>query len=346
MAGRAGRLGLSEQGRSILLADHASERERLFRHYVQGKPESIRSSFNVAEIETWILRLFAQINHVPREEVVRLLASTYGGYLESRKNPDWHERTEAHLKILLEKMESLQLVEEVEGKLRLTLLGQACGKSNFSFKSAMNLVVLLKQVSGSLTAEQLMAYLQTIPEVGGYTSIYKQGARESAWQRDVTFHYGSEVTARLQRGAKDQFDYYARCKRAAILKAWINGEPVEAIERRFSVTSYGGSVGAGDVRGCADRTRLYLRTAYNITDIMLLGEGPDETAIDTLLQQLETGLPAGALKLLALPVSLPRGEYLALYSAGYATPEAVFTLSSDELRKYIGQERVEQLSNS
>lgn len=343
MAGRAGRLGLSEQGRSILLADHASERERLFRHYVQGKPESICSSFNLAEIETWILRLLAQVNQVPREEVVRLLASTYGGYLESRSNPDWHERMEVNLKSLLERMESLQLIEEIEGKFRLSLLGQVCGKSNFSFKSAMNLVALLKQVSGSLTAEQLMAYLQAIPEVGGYTSIYKKGTRESAWQRDVTLHYGSDVTTRLQRGAKDLSDYYARCKRAAILKAWINGEPVEVIERRFSVTPYAGNVGAGDVRGCADRTRLYLRAAYNIADIMLLGEGPDETAIDTLLQQLETGLPAGALKLLALPVSLPRGEYLALYNAGHATPKTVFTLSTDELRKYIGQEQVEQL---
>ncbi|NEO71792.1 MAG: DEAD/DEAH box helicase [Moorea sp. SIO3H5] len=343
MAGRAGRLGLSKQGTSILLADNAPQRQNLFRNYVKGKPEAIRSSFKSTEIETWILRLLAQINQVPRKEVVRLLASTYSGYLESRKNPDWHEQTVTYLKELLERMESLGLVEEMEGQLSLTLLGKECGKSNFSFKSAMELVTLLKQVSGSLTAEKLMAYLQAIPEVGGYTSIFKKGKKESAWQREVKSHYGSEVTSRLQHGAKDIFKYYARCKRAAILKTWINGEPIEAIEQRFSVTRYAGSVGAGDVRGYADRTRLHLQAAFNIADIILLGEGPDETAIDTLLQQLETGLPVGALKLLTLPVSLPRGEYLALFNAGYTTAEAVLSVEKDELCKYIGYQRVEEI---
>ena len=42
MAGRAGRLGLSERGRSVLLADNAMERERLFERYVLGEPEPIR----------------------------------------------------------------------------------------------------------------------------------------------------------------------------------------------------------------------------------------------------------------------------------------------------------------
>ena len=46
MAGRAGRLGFEAEGKAILLADTPMERNQLFRQYVQGQPEVIRSSFN------------------------------------------------------------------------------------------------------------------------------------------------------------------------------------------------------------------------------------------------------------------------------------------------------------
>ena len=88
---------------------------------------------------------------------------------------------------------------------------------------------------------------------------------------------------------------------------------------------------------------MYIRTAYDIADVLLLGEGPDEDSIDRLLKQLETGLPAVALELLDLPVILPRGEYLALYNAGYKKPDTVLSLSEDELRKYTGQLRANRL---
>lgn len=343
MSGRAGRLGLSEQGRSILLAGTSVERETLFHRYVLGEPEAICSSFNPNDIETWILRLLVQVGQIPKNDVARLLANTYGGYLGNRQNPDWHEFIEAHLKVCLEKMEKLALTEEVDGILCLSLLGKACGRSSFSFKSAMQLVDLLNRVPPGFTADKLLAYVQAIPEVGGYISIFKKGTKESAWQRDVTLHYGQEVTRNLQYGAKDNFDYYGRCKRAAILWDWINGEPIESIEKRFSITPFAGSVGAGDVRGYADRTRLYLRSAFEIADILLLGEGPNEDAIDQLLRQLEFGLPTEALELINLPVSLPRGEYLALYKAGITNSENASKLTTEELQQYLGQDRIDLL---
>lgn len=343
MAGRAGRLGLNEKGRSILLADTTFNRERLFYQYIKSELDQITSSFNPNDIDTWILRLLSQVKSVPKDKIVHMLTSTYGGYLESRRNPDWHQLIQQRLNDLLDKMLSLGLLEEEDDRLRLTLLGKVCGASSLSFRSALNLVTLLKKISNSLTAESLIACLQTVPEVGGYTSIFKKGRKESAWQRDVTSYYGVDITQALQIGAYDQYDYYARCKRAAILWNWIKGEPIEGIERHFSITPYAGSVGAGDVRGYADRTRMYLRAAYDITDVLLLGEGPDEEAVDRLLKQLEAGLPADALDLLNLPIALPRGEYLALYNADYKKPDSVFSLSEEELQKYVGEVRVKQL---
>jgi replicative superfamily II helicase len=343
MAGRAGRLGFSEMGRSVLLADNAMERERLFERYVLGEPEPIRSSFDPSDIDTWILRLLTQVERVPRDQIVRLLAGTYGGYLGSMEDPEWHEAADERLETLLERMEELDLVEEEDGQVRLSLLGRACGSSGLSFGSAMRLVDLLKRLGGDLTAEGLMASIQVLPEVGVYTPLFRKGTRESAWQRDVAMRYGPEVARTLQRGAKGNYDYYARCKRAAVLRAWVDGEPIESIERRFTVNPYS-SLGAGDIVNFANTTRLYLRAAYGIADVLLLGERPDEESIDTLLRRLEAGLPADALGLMDLPVSLPRGEYLALYNAGYTTPQEVMALPTDELRRFVGDQRVDRLA--
>jgi helicase len=346
MAGRAGRLGLAEQGRSILLADTPTQRNSLFNHYIKGQPEPINSSFDPNHLETWILRLLSQVQQVLRTKVVPLLAMTYGGYLLNRKNPDWSHNAELEIATLMLKMESLGLIEVFEEDfLRLSLLGKACGQSNFSFRSVMNLVVMLKQRSGNLNAHQLMAMIQATEEVGGYISIFKKGNKESAWQRDVTINYGADITQHLQWGAKDNFDYYARCKRAAILHAWISGSPIEKIEKQFSITPYAGNLGAGDIRSIADRTRLYLRSAFKIADVLLLGMGPNENDIDKLLNQLEVGIPADALDLLNLPFNLSRGEYLALYHDGFTTIQLVQTLSLDRIKKYFEPQKIEQVKD-
>jgi replicative superfamily II helicase len=344
MAGRAGRLGKTEHGQSILLAGSSYERERLFQKYVLGKPEPVRSSFESDHLETWILRLLTQVRQTPREYVIQLLSRTYGGYLANRSNPDWKEQIENDLIDILQKMEELELIEEEEDNIRLSLLGKACGSSNLSFKAAMQLIRLLKRVGGKLTGIQIMGLIQGLDEVGGYTSIFKKGTKEATWPGVVTSKFGHTVSKQLQWGATDLHDYHARCKRASILWEWINGSPIEAIERRFSASPYTGTVGAGDIRGYADRTRFYLRSAFQIAS--LLSVTSDGAGVDTLLKQLETGLPEDALGLLDLPVRLGRGEYLALYTMGYTTPEQVQSLPREELLKYVNQSQAEYIQRA
>ena len=162
MAGRAGRLGYKLEGRSIILADTPTERQNLFVRFVLGTPEGLRSSFDPKQLETWVLRLLAQVRAVPRADVVRLLANTYGGYLASRRSPAWRSNTEERLLEVLELMIGHGVVEETdEGAVRLTLLGRACGRSSLAFGSVLRLVRLLRARSGQrLTAEHLMVLVQ------------------------------------------------------------------------------------------------------------------------------------------------------------------------------------------
>ncbi|ODB82366.1 hypothetical protein A3194_19105 [Candidatus Thiodiazotropha endoloripes] len=343
MAGRAGRFGISDRGRSVLLAETPSSRAHLFEKYVRGTPEPIHSSFDVREIDTWVLRLLSQVAAVPRKDAIHLLANTFGGYLANRENPNWVQDTEKKLTLTLKKMLQLNLVDEYDDTIELTLLGKACGRSSLSFPSSMQLVEIIQNHSQQLTAMKLVGLIQVLPEVSRYTPIMKRGTKEHQWAGEVSRIYGRDITAILQRRASDSWEYHARCKRAAIINQWVCGTPLDQIEQQYSANPFQGTVGAGDVRGFADVTRLYLRAANEIAGIVLLGEGPDSLEVDDMLKRLEIGLSAEALPLMELPVSLSRGEYLNLYNSGFVETEAVLGLSKEEMLQYVTSTNVELL---
>lgn len=345
MAGRAGRLGYNEVGRSIIYAEHGSQRESLFRRYVLGKPEPIRSSFQVEHLETWVMRLLAQVRSKGRRELIHLLANTYGGYLATRNDPQWHDDMEDRLERVLEHMIDLELVEQEDGIVRLSLLGQACGRSSLSFDSAVRLIRILKERQYQpLTAEELMVLVQALPELDAiYTPIMKKGGSESRWSGQAAHIFSPSVVRTLQSRADDVAVYYARCKRAAVLGAWIRGQPIEAIETESTVNFFY-KIEPGHVRGFADTTRFHLRPAYQIVTLLLMTNGPGEEQIDSLLKQLEVGIPSDALGLLSLPISLTRGEYLALFGAGIRTASDFWAVQSEVVARLIGEDRGAQLN--
>jgi helicase len=161
MAGRAGRLGIRERGRSIIYAETSLQRQQLFAKYVKGTLEPLRSSFDLNDLDTWIIRLLAQVQSVPAADVVNLLCKSYGGYIENRRNPKWRHEMADKLTDKLQQMLELELIEEELGHIRLTLLGRACGTSSLSFASAMRLVRLIKDTGvHSLTPRTLIALVQ------------------------------------------------------------------------------------------------------------------------------------------------------------------------------------------
>lgn len=353
MAGRAGRLGYREKGKAIILADNQYERATLLRRYVLGELEPLRSSFDPRHTETWIIRLLAQVGKVKRRDVARLLANTYGGYLANRANPEWQRGMEQALDRLLSEFIRLGLVEEEGDEVRLTLLGQVCGRSSLQFSSAMRLINLLKGASNSaLTTMGLLSFTQGLPELDSTrTPIAKTGRKESRkvtqsetqWPGQAVSRYGHELVQSLQRHADDFFTWYARCKRALILSDWIQGVPMEVIEQRYTTNSYFYAVEYGHIKGIADTTRFHLRAAHQIASVMFIGQAPDESDIETVLKQLEVGLPSEALDLLEIPVPMTRGEYLALYNAGVKSASEMWALPVERVTDLVGKQRAAQI---
>lgn len=355
MAGRAGRLGYSEQGKAIILADNQFDRDALFQRYVLGELEPLRSSFDAKHTETWIIRLLAQVGTINRGEVAHLLANTYGGYLANRVNPDWRTATEIRLEKLLDEFIRLELIEQEGDDIRLTLLGQVCGRSSLTFSSAMRLINLLKGVSaGELTEMELAGIIQGLSELDrinvpvakvGRKENRKLAQSETQWPSRAVGRYGQGLVKALQRNADDFFAWYARCKRALILQDWAQGTPVDDIEQQYSVNAFN-AVSYGHIRSVVDTTRFHLRAAYQIASVMFIDTIPENNAVEVLLKQLEVGLPADALELLDLSVPLTRGEYLALYRAGAKKPADVYVLPVEQLSELINPQKAVVLKSA
>jgi replicative superfamily II helicase len=341
MAGRAGRLGYEKDGKAIVLADTPYERNRLFRTYVQGVPEPMRSSFDSRNPGTWIMRLLCQVDAVPRDSVIELIANTYGGFLAILRDSTWKDMMTGRVNDLLDRMIRDGLVEDEEnGRLRLSMLGRACGESPLSLESSLRLVEMLRRLGGRpLPLESLLALTEALPERDeDYTPQNRHG--EPDWARRASWHFEDGVADLMRMRAESDRAYYARCKRALVVADWIAGENTSDIERTYSSNAFS-PVGAGDIRGFADGTRYVFEAVIRITSIVT-GIAFDSEEVSALLKRLDLGVPAEALSLTDLPVRLERGAILALFHEGLLTAEAVADAEPERLRDLIG-ERAELL---
>jgi replicative superfamily II helicase len=338
MAGRAGRLGYNETGKSIILADTPIERARLFQKYILGTPEEVRSSFQSKDLSTWILRLLSQVQALQANDVPSLLINTFGGYTASRGNPDWAKAIEIQIQRLLDRMVNADLAIKEGDKLRLTNLGRACAVSSLSFESALRLVELMRTTNiTQVPPKHILAVVQVLEEADSiYTPVMKRGQSESVRLSDVISRYGRNMVTILQRYNTGQFTLWERCKRATIIWDWINGDSIESLERRYSPTPFQGTIQYGDIVRIAEGTRLHLRSAQQILAAVFPENSDFLTAIDEILLRLEFGLPSNAIQLTKLDVPLIRGQYLTLSRNGCKTVQDVRTLSKKQLEEYLG----------
>jgi helicase len=336
MAGRAGRLGFNERGKSIIYAESSGERQLLFNRYVRGRLERLESSFDIKKLNTWLIRLLVQIKTVRRADVCTLLTNTFGGYSAIARDPQWRQMAEGQIGKLTERMIALGLLEVEGDNVSLSLLGRACGRSSLLFESALRLVDLIKQSQPAfLTPMNLVALIQALPsEEMGYTPMMKKGTKESVSAAQVSARYGQAVIGILQKYAFDQMEFWARCKRAAVLFDWMNGAPLEKIEEEFSTSQYYYRLEHGDVRRFADLTRFHLQSAAELLSILLAGQisPPD---VDLVIRQLEVGIPSDSLELLDLPIPLTRGEYLSVSAYGVKTVAQVWEMDPAILKQAV-----------
>ncbi|RPD44145.1 DEAD/DEAH box helicase [Hymenobacter sediminis] len=344
MVGRAGRLGYNERGQSFIIANTPMERRQLFRHYVLGQPEAMRSSFTGGNLSTWVLRLLAQISRVDRREVTTLLANTYGGYVEGRSNPSWRSQMDAQVENIIISLIRAGIAEQEDSMLQLTLLGFACANSSLSFESILRLLHLLQLLNpATITLERMLALTQALPELDDtYTPLLKNGNKEKTWPYLAAQKVGNDLIQLYQRSLPDQLAHLRRAKRALLVEAWLEGDTLESLEQAYTNSPYV-PISYGDVRRIVDATRYHFRSVVPIVQALHPMMPLEDEALNLLTARLEVGLPASALSLLKVP-TLNRGEMLLLVRDGIVDPSLAWAAVEPSVIRLFGLERSQALA--
>lgn len=202
----------------------------------------------------------------------------------------------------------------------------------------MRLVELMGRLNVAQTPPgHMLAMVQVLDELDAiYTPVMKKGQSESVRAGEAAQRFGNQIPQLLQRYCRDQVEFWARCKRAVLLHDWIDGTPVDVLEKRYSTTPFGGAIGYGNIIGIADATRFHLRSAHQILATLFPDQPDFLKGLDEILQRLEFGLPSAALPLTEISVRLTRGQYLALLSIGIRSADDLKNLNDDRLRHCVG----------
>jgi replicative superfamily II helicase len=340
MAGRAGRFGYRESGRAIILADNAFQRSQLFARYVTAPPETVRSSFDEQDLDTWLLRLLRQVpSGIRGESAPALLMNTYGAYLRSRVNPAFAQQLQAELSRLIGQMKTQGLLIEDTDGFRLTMLGSACALSSLKLRSCLVLLEAARPyaASGTLTVESLLALAQSLPELDTtYVPLQTKGTAEARWIAAGSARIGARLVNDMARGATEKLVYWRRLKRTLLCLSWIEGLPISQIERTFTVNPYN-EVRAGDIRSCADNGRYHLKSVYGVLSAAFPTSMPAAEEVDTFLLRLEFGISAAALPFIGLMPRLGREDVIALAKVGITDITALKAKTAAELTALLGR---------
>lgn len=268
-----------------------------------------------------------------------MLVNTFGGYSASRANPQWVAMVERDVTTLVDRLLQAGLAEREGDLIHLTLLGRACGSSSLSFESSLRLVELMGHLNVAQTPPgHILAMVQVLDELDAiYTPVMKKGQSESVRASEAAQRFGHQIPQMLQRYCRDQIEFWARCKRAALLHDWIEGTPIDVLEKRYSTTPFGGAIGYGNIIGIADATRFHLRSAHQILATLFPDQPDFLRGLDEILQRLEFGLPSTALPLMKVSVRLTRGQCLELLSIGVRNEDDLKNLDEDRLRRCVGE---------
>jgi replicative superfamily II helicase len=349
IAGRAGRLGLTQRGRAIVLAYGRADSDHIWSQYIKGTPEDMRSTLldPDADMYTIVLRVVAvasqqtgPVNVLSQDDVVAVLANSFAAH-QNRLTGSGDTFEPTKIAPVLEKLRNEQFIEDDGTSLRLTPLGAVVAESGLAVQSAIIVAGLFRRLQPNqlnraalITAAQLTQELdetRLIVNVRGVrkeiqtfvSQLSRQGAAKA-------------VIEALAEHAESQTIIAARAKKAVACLLWMIGMPSAQLER-LVMQHYMDRSAIGPIRAVAARTQDVIGPIVEIATV--IHPEADLTRLAGLLPvQLELGIPADLAPLATADADLAREHYLNLVEARLGTPDLIGQAEDDTLLKCVGAE--------
>lgn len=341
IAGRAGRLGLTNQGRAIVLVGGGVRARHRWDHYITGAPEDLVSRLldGGTDLHTVVLRAIAAArtpegqDGMTESDVVTFLASSFAAH-QQRITGQTELITPAEITPVLTELITSGLVDSTPTGVRLTELGALAAQSGLSVRSAVRVATVLRHLHHTeinratlISAAQLTAELDDLR-----LPVNTRGWRpeQATFYTELRRHRISPTVLDALTGVPDRRVAITRAKRAVTCLLWMGGVHIADIERLIT-RHLPTHDAAGPARNVASRTHDVISTVIDIahhlhptTDLAHLTHH--------LPAQLELGIPLGLIPLAThAGNTLGRPDYLNLLGNDLATPQAVLAATDDEL---------------
>lgn len=273
IAGRAGRLGLTDGGRAILIAAGDIDGDRRWRDYVLGKPEDLRSQLLEPgqDVATLLLRVVAVASRreggtgLSEPDVIAYLSNSFAAHQQRLAGaPD--PFPVATVSAVLDDLVRAGLLSSDPSGIELTELGAYVSQSGLRVSSAARVARALRAVHpDALNRVTIIAAAQLTDEA----ATARPPVNGKGWQKEQTTYLGelqrhglaSPVLAALP--APERKTAAERAKRAVACMMWMAGVPIGHIERQLTV-HLGLKDAAGATRASADRTQSVVGTVIDI----------------------------------------------------------------------------------
>lgn len=345
IAGRAGRLGLTDRGRAIVLALSHGDANYFWTEYVNGTPENIRSTLldPGADTYTLVLRVVAVASQqigtddaLSGDDVVAVLANSFAAH-QNRLTGSSDAFEPAKVAAVLAELQRAQFVEENESGLHLTPLGTVVAESGLAVRSAVAVARVLRGLQPQqLNRATIIVSAQLTAELDNtrLTINHKGVQREIATFASGLARQGAAQTALLALRNTTAEVSAARAKKAVACLLWMNGTPSAQLER-IVMQHWKDKDSIGPIRAVASRTQDVVGVIIDMA--MVIHPTADLGRLAELVPvQLELGIPADLVPLALAGADLTREHYLSLVSAGLKTPEQIDAADDDTIKGCIG----------
>jgi hypothetical protein len=340
MVGRAGRLGFTERGRSIIVAPDFRQEHEAWNEYVITRPEDLQSRFLDADPRGLILRVLAtsgQVAGSPKmtaADLVSFLEGSFGAFQQRQRGSAWRWTEQALAGYVAELARHGLILADAEQRYELTPLGRLAGESGIAVESVLRVVDVLRHLPAAMLDDYtLVALTQLTEELDEvYFPLNKKSKRKepAAWfgalqQRRV--HHA--VIQALQYNAMGGHQPTLRAKKAAGCFLWMDGRGRQDIERILMQFDRN-QAAAGPLNSVVNRTLDMLPTVIRVAEVLHNADLSEREA--QLMLRLQIGLPATLVPIaVQLGTGPSRAEYLALHRAGLTTPAAIKSAEPDQL---------------
>ncbi|MFB7272107.1 DEAD/DEAH box helicase [Streptomyces sp. NPDC056244] len=333
MAGRAGRKGLSERGRSFVLADGPLEAQRIQRDYVLAVPGPIRSALpqTATDLRSSVLSAFAgpvaHLGLLSNADIEEFFAWTFAAH-QHRAAPSAAPFPGPGLRTAVAQLTESGLLEKSDSGLALTPLGEIAIRSGLGVDSVDAVVQALRAVPDDginrmtlICAAHLTAELH---DVRFEQRSLKANAERKSFESELKRQSVHEaLVARVLGDQQRNGAGHGRARSALACLMWTRGMALSQIEKAITLRQPVTARGTGPVRQAARRTAdvmgAVLDIAAHTRPTADLGDLPDLLPV-----QLELGIPKEFVPLARhTERQIPRPVYLSLLREGFETIDAI-----------------------